>query len=85
MRNTPKITQYLMSSILQSPKMGALPTLRAATDPASLGGQFYGPSGKGQIRGMPKVVTSSDDSYQKELQETIWDLSEKLTGFHYNL
>ena len=33
--------------------MGALPTLRAATDPAALGGQYYGPDGLGGTRGYP--------------------------------
>ena len=40
--------------------MGALPTLRAATDPGVLGGQYYGPDGFGEQRGYPKVVASSE-------------------------
>ena len=35
--------------------MGALPTLRAATDPGVIGGQYYGPDGFGEQRGYPKV------------------------------
>ena len=31
--------------LFQSPAMGALPTLRAATDPSVEGGQYYGPDG----------------------------------------
>ena len=43
--------------------MGALPTLRAATDPGVLGGQYYGPDGFGRERGYPKVVASSAKSH----------------------
>ena len=45
--------------------MGALSTLRAATDPGVIGGQYYGPSGPGQTRGYPRPVTSSTQSYDK--------------------
>src|SRR6201997_744899 len=34
--------------IAQDAAMGALPTLRAATDPGVLGGQYYGPDGLGE-------------------------------------
>ena len=46
----------VIAPILQDASMGALPQLRAATDPAVLGGQYYGPDGLGQTRGYPKVV-----------------------------
>jgi hypothetical protein len=59
--------------------MGALPTLRAATDPAALGGQYYGPDGFGEQRGNPKVVASSEQSYDLNLQRRLWSVSEELT------
>lgn len=40
--------------------MGALPTLRAATDLQVLGGQYYGPNGFGEQRGHPKLVEASN-------------------------
>ena len=40
--------------VAQDATMGALPHLRAATDPAVLGGQYFGPDGLGQTRGYPK-------------------------------
>ena len=40
---------------LQSAAMGALPTLRAATDPAVVGGEYFGPDGLGEQRGPPDV------------------------------
>jgi NAD(P)-dependent dehydrogenase (short-subunit alcohol dehydrogenase family) len=67
----------------QRPCMGALPTLRAATDSGVLGGQFYGPAGLAQTHGYPKVVASSQASYDAPLQQKLWAVSEKLTGVVY--
>ncbi|MGX9297408.1 SDR family NAD(P)-dependent oxidoreductase [Tsukamurella paurometabola] len=59
---------------------GALPQLRAATDPGALGGQYYGPDGLGERRGAPRVVASSEQSYDLDLQRRLWAVSEELTG-----
>ncbi len=64
----------------QTPDGGALPTLRAATDPGVLGGQYYGPDGIGQQRGNPVVVASNDQSYDVAQQQRLWAVSEELTG-----
>ncbi|WP_127091131.1 SDR family NAD(P)-dependent oxidoreductase [Aquabacter cavernae] len=72
--------RWLAPLLTQKPEMGALPTLRAATDPAVLGGQYYGPGGWGEVRGYPKLVTSSSDSYDPAVQRRLWTLSEELTG-----
>jgi len=62
---------------------GALPTLRAATDPGAQGGQYYGPDGLGEVKGSPKVVASSAQSRNEELQRRLWTMSEELTGVTY--
>jgi len=62
---------------------GALPTLRAATDPGVRGGHYFGPDGFGQSRGYPKVVASSAQSHDAELQRRLWAVSEELTGVVY--
>ncbi|MCG7596618.1 SDR family NAD(P)-dependent oxidoreductase [Mycobacterium sp. PSTR-4-N] len=67
-------------AVSQSAAMGALPTLRAATDPAARGGQYYGPSGPFELRGYPEVVDSSKQSKDVELQRRLWTVSEELTG-----
>ena len=69
--------------IAQDADMGALPTLRAATDPAVLGGQYFGPGGLGHVRGYPEVVESSKRSHSVELQQRLWGASEELTGVFY--
>ena len=67
----------------QSAAMGALPTLRAATDPDAEGGQYYGPDGLGEQRGHPKLVSSSAQSHDEDLQHRLWKVSEELTGVTY--
>lgn len=71
---------WLAPLLTQTPEMGALPTLCAATDVAVLGGQYYGPGGWAEIRGYPKLVTSSADSYDIAVQQRLWAVSEELTG-----
>jgi NAD(P)-dependent dehydrogenase (short-subunit alcohol dehydrogenase family) len=76
-------TDVLFRLVSQSAEMGALPTLRAATDPTVLGGQYYGPAGFGEMRGYPKVVSSSRKSHDVDLQRRLWSVSEELTGVTY--
>jgi hypothetical protein len=56
-----------------------LPTLRAATDPAASGGQYFGPDRLLETRGHPIVVRSSRRSQDRSLQARLWRLSEQLT------
>ena len=69
--------------LAQDAATGALPTLRAATDPAVLGGQYFGPDGFAETRGYPKVVASSDKSHDVDRQRRLWAVSEELTGVVY--
>lgn len=66
--------------VTNSPAMGALATLRAATDPDVRGGQYYGPDGFRELRGHPKLVNSSAQSHDSDLQRRLWSVSEELTG-----
>jgi NAD(P)-dependent dehydrogenase (short-subunit alcohol dehydrogenase family) len=77
------VFQVAAPVITQDAAAGALPQLRAATDPAVLGGQYYGPDGFAQSQGHPKVVGSSKKSHDAELQRKLWAVSEELTGVTY--
>jgi NAD(P)-dependent dehydrogenase (short-subunit alcohol dehydrogenase family) len=68
---------------VQDAVMGALPTLRAATDPAATGGAYYGPDGLLQLTGFPVLVRSSGRSQNAEAQRRLWAESEKLTQVTY--
>ena len=87
MRNLPRpitaASALLVEPLMQGADLGALPTLRAATDPGVLGGQYFGPDGFQEIRGYPKVVASSAQSHDVELQRRLWAVSEELTGVVY--
>jgi NAD(P)-dependent dehydrogenase (short-subunit alcohol dehydrogenase family) len=86
-RNTPAIVRrpltWLAPIITQPATAGALPILRAATDPSVLGGQYYGPDGRAEGRGFPKLVTSSPASYDMAVQQRLWAVSEDLTGVRF--
>lgn len=86
-RNLPPLLERIATPtfglISQAAAAGALPQLRAATDPGVLGGQYYGPDGFGELRGAPKVVASSDKSHDLERQRRLWTVSEELTGVVY--
>ncbi|WP_059015621.1 SDR family NAD(P)-dependent oxidoreductase [Mycobacterium sp. M26] len=81
-RNLPPLIDraFRLFPLFQDTEMGALPTLRAATDPGVIGGQYYGPDGLGEQRGNPKVVSSSAASHDTAAQRRLWSISEELTG-----
>jgi NAD(P)-dependent dehydrogenase (short-subunit alcohol dehydrogenase family) len=88
LRNMPggirQVSQFFWKNfIAQNADMGALPTLRAATDPGAQSGQYYGPDGLGEQRGHPKVVKSSAQSHDEDVQRRLWSVSEELTGVTY--
>ena len=82
-RNLPPLigaATRFVEPLFQGADMGALPTLRAATDPGVLGGQYYGPDGFAEQRGYPKVVASSAVSHDTDAQRKLWAVSEELTS-----
>ena len=62
---------------------GALPLLRAATDPAVVGGEYFGPAGFQEMKGAPVRVQSTPRSQGVDLQQRMWRCSELSTGFAY--
>jgi NAD(P)-dependent dehydrogenase (short-subunit alcohol dehydrogenase family) len=72
--------RQIASLVTNSAEMGALATLRAATDPGVLGGQYYGPDGFRELRGHPTLVKSSSESHDEDVQRRLWAVSEELTG-----
>jgi NAD(P)-dependent dehydrogenase (short-subunit alcohol dehydrogenase family) len=69
-----------MRPLSQPAAMGALPSLRAATDPLAAGGQYFGPGRLFETRGDPLVVRSSSRSQDRGLQAQLWARSEQATG-----
>lgn len=74
----------LMNPIMaQDAHMGALPTLRAATDPGARGGDYYGPSGLGEMRGTPKKVGCTRAARSEKDARKLWKVSEEMTGVSF--
>jgi NAD(P)-dependent dehydrogenase (short-subunit alcohol dehydrogenase family) len=67
----------------QSDEQGAWPTLYAATTPDLPGGSYVGPGGFLERRGNPKLVGSSAAARDEETARRLWEVSEELTGVHY--
>ncbi len=69
----------LVPLITQSAEAGALPMLRALTDPGARGGEFYGP--RFRLRGRtPVVETPSRAARDAEAARRLWAESVQLTG-----
>ena len=73
----------LAALVTNSPPVGALATLRAATDTTVRGGQYYGPSGFRELVGHPEVVQSNRTSHDVAVQQRLWAVSEELTGVKF--
>ena len=67
----------------QTPHMGALPTLYAATQKDIRGGDFIGASGFMEMRGYPGKAILTKRAKDPGPTETLWNLSEVLTGVKY--
>lgn len=74
----------ILKIIVQSATMGALPQLRAATDPQVNGGAYYGPDGVFEIAGNPVIRKTNKASHDMEDAKKLWEISEKLTHVNYN-
>ena len=74
---------WLFGKVLNTSEVGALATMRAATDPNVKGGQYWGPDGFREMRGYPELATSSEQSRDEAIQERLWKVSEDLTGVTY--
>ena len=81
---TESVQDFVMSMankvVAQSPAMGALPTLYAATVSDLAGGSYVGPSGWQEVAGHPVPVGSTVASHDRDVQRRLWDLAADLTG-----
>jgi NAD(P)-dependent dehydrogenase (short-subunit alcohol dehydrogenase family) len=67
-------------AVAQSPQMGALPSLYAATGAEVEGGQFFGPDGLGGTRGHPRPVTPPKIARSAKARTWLWGASVEATG-----
>ncbi|GAB7094036.1 oxidoreductase [Halolamina litorea] len=69
----------------QSAAQGALPMLYAATADGIEGGEYIGPGGFMNMRGAPEEQESNAESYDHDVADRLWAVSEDLTGVEYDL
>ena len=73
----------LMAPFTQDQAQGALPQIRASVDPDVRGGEYYGPSGFGEMKGDPVLVKSNNASHNLGDAKKLWEVSQKLTSITY--
>ncbi len=77
--------KLIRSFMVQSPENGAKPSLYAALGSDIQGGDYIGPDGWQEWRGEPVKVKGTKLSEDKEVAKRLWEESEKLTGYKFNL
>jgi NAD(P)-dependent dehydrogenase (short-subunit alcohol dehydrogenase family) len=76
--------KFLNNVFGQGSSMGALPTLRAALDPAASSGDYFGPDKFFELHGHPVKVKSTARSHDADAARELWRKSEEMTGMvHY--
>ena len=75
-----KMSEFVNSKFAQSARMGALPSLAAATFPHLIGSSYIGPNGALEMRGNPKLTRARALAYDQTLAANLWAVSEELTG-----
>ena len=85
LQHTSTLFSFLNPIMAQSPEMGALPTLYAATSPDIRGGEYIGPDGFLGQRGYPHQARSSGLSYDQDFAQRLWEVSEELTGMEFDV
>lgn len=74
---------FLNRFFAQTPVMGALPSLYAATAPGVQPNDYYGPDGFQEMRGYPKKVFTTDAAKDADVAKQLWEVSEGLTGVRF--
>jgi NAD(P)-dependent dehydrogenase (short-subunit alcohol dehydrogenase family) len=74
---------FINKFISQSPAAGALSVLYAALGDDINGGDFAGPSGFCEVKGVPTKVSSPEWTYDCDLGKKLWKVSEEITGLKY--
>ncbi|QHE72394.1 putative oxidoreductase/Short-chain dehydrogenase [Rhodococcus sp. WAY2] len=83
-RTSSAAARPLARRFMQPPQEGALPILRAATDPSAVGDEFYGPYGLLQSSGSAALVPRSRRARDRDTASRLWEVSADATGADYS-
>lgn len=75
---------YTTTRYGQSAKAGALPILRAATEPHLSGKEYFYPDSPNGLKGFPIKGHYPEIALNEENARILWDLSERLTNTNYS-
>lgn len=75
----------MLSPLTQSAEKGSYPELMCATEPDLDQKGFYGPTGRSYWTGPVGECKLEAHAVDKAVSEKLWDVSEKATGFSWNL
>ncbi len=85
LQRTMGAARFFNPLLAMKPHDGALPTLRAATDPSAQTGTYWGPDGLFELRGAPAPARVSKAGKDEAVAARLWEVSEKLTGLSFSL
>lgn len=85
LQRTTALVRALNPLFAMRPEDGALPTLRAATDPDAEGGSYWGPSCALELRGPPGPARIPSVARDAEAAARLWEVSERLVGMRVPL
>lgn len=74
------VLKWGMAQFCQSVEVGALPQLRAATEPGVRSGDYFGPKWVMELWGPPKKVRPRAAAFSEELGRRLWAVTAELTG-----
>ena len=75
-----RVMTFSNALFAQSQEKGALPQLRALTDPNAQGGEYYGPSGFQELRGAATLVQPAKRARDGASSAALWRRSVELTN-----
>ncbi len=79
-----KLTDFGARFVTQPASVGALSTLRAATDLEVAGGDYFGPSLPGEAFGPPKKMALLPTATNRDTGRRLWEQSVALSGVRYS-
>ena len=86
-KRAPALARGLMKAVeplvSQSAAAGALPVLRAATEPAAGGGSYWGPAGFMELTGPPAPAKVGARARDVAVARKLWEAAERLAGVRY--
>ena len=79
-RTSGTVARFVSTLVGMKPHDGALPVLRAATDPAAESGSYWGPAGFAGMSGPPVRARVSTRAQDPAVAKRLWEESARLTG-----